>query len=205
MLSTKDIIIEKHARIFISKPVNQQDEIWILFHGYAQNIQEFYDSFTNNEFKDKCFIIPEGLSRFYQKGMHGTVGSSWMTKENREFEIIDQKKYLDLVINNFDLNNYKINIFAFSQGASTAARWLSNSNILINKLIFWSGNIPSDILKNKDDQLWKYSPHFFIGDKDQFSSLKNWNKFTENLKENEFTIYHGDHYFTPELINQYIL
>ena len=205
MLSTKNIIIKKHARIFISKPINDHDEIWILFHGYAQNINEFYNLFNNKTYEDKCFIIPEGLSRFYQKGMKGTVGSSWMTTEDRELEIIDQKKFLDQIIDDFGLNNHKINVFAFSQGAATAARWISNSNININKLYFWSGNIPDNILMNKEDKLWKYSPHFYIGNKDQFTSIEKWEKFTSNLKESQFTIYKGNHYFTPELIDNYIL
>lgn len=205
MLSIKNIIIKKHARIFISKPINDHDEIWILFHGYAQNINEFYNLFNNKTYEDKCFIIPEGLSRFYQKGMKGTVGSSWMTTEDRELEIIDQKKFLDQIIDDFGLNNHKINVFAFSQGAATAARWISNSNININKLYFWSGNIPDDILTNKEDKLWKYSPHFYIGNKDQFRSIEKWKKFTNNLTKSQFTIYNGNHYFTPELINNYIL
>ena len=205
MLSTKNIIIKKHARIFISKPINKQDEVWILFHGYAQNIIEFYNYFTEKEHINKCFIIPEGLSRFYQKGMNGTVGSSWMTKENRTEEIIDQKKYLDQVINELDLNNRSINVFAFSQGAATASRWISSSNIEVNKLFFWSGNIPSEILNNKQDRLWKYCPHFFIGDNDQFITLEKWSEFTSNLKDDQFTIYKGNHYFTTELVNKYIL
>ena len=205
MLSTKNIIIKKHARIFISKPINKQDEVWILFHGYAQNINEFYTSFNQKEQINKCFIIPEGLSRFYQKGMNGTVGSSWMTKENRVEEIIDQKKYLDQVIDELDLNNREINVFAFSQGAAAAARWISNSNIEVSKLFFWSGNIPIEILKNKQDKIWKYSPHFFIGNEDQFITLEKWCKFTNQLREDQFTIYKGNHYFTTELVNKYIL
>jgi predicted esterase len=205
MLSTKDIIIEKHARIFISKPVNQQDEVWILFHGYAQNVKEFFNSFTKKEFENKSFIIPEGLSRFYQKGINGKVGASWMTKENKELEVIDQKRYLDQVLENFDLSKQEINIFAFSQGASAAARWISTTDLNIKKLIFWSGNIPQSILLNKSDNLWKHSPHFYIGKNDQFATLETWSKFTKNLSKNEFTIYKGDHFFTAGLIDQYVL
>ena len=112
---------------------------------------------------------------------------------------------MDQVINELDLNNRSINVFAFSQGAATASRWISSSNIEVNKLFFWSGNIPSEILNNKQDRLWKYCPHFFIGNNDQFITLEKWSEFTSNLKDDQFTIYKGNHYFTTELVNKYIL
>lgn len=205
MLSTKNIIVQKHARIFLSKPVNQEDELWILFHGYGQNVDDFYNSFTTKQFSDKCFIIPEGLSRFYQKGINGNVGASWMTNEDRELEILDQKNYLNQIIENFDLSNRKINIFAFSQGVATAARWISESELNIGKLIFWSGNIPTQLLLDKQNNLWRFNPHFFIGEEDQFASKKNWSLFTKQLNKNKFTFYKGDHFFTPELVTKYVL
>jgi len=205
MLSTKNIIVQKHARIFLSKPVNQEDEVWILFHGYAQNMNDFYNLFTNKEFTRRCFIIPEGLSRFYQKGISGNVGASWMTKEERDLEIIDQQNYLNQIIEHFNLNSRQINIFAFSQGATTAARWISESDLNIKKLIFWSGNIPNQILSNKQHILWNYHPHFFIGKEDQFTSKATWARFTNQLNQNMFTFYEGDHFFTPKLIANYVL
>ena len=165
----KNIITQKHARVFISSPKNGYKITWILFHGYAQNIDDFFrffEAFKN----DVRFIIPEGLSRFYQKGLDGKVGSSWMTSEEREFEILDQFYFLNKMLRDFNIKVAQTNVFAFSQGTATACRWINQFKLDFNKVCFWSGII--DFEKHTNLNLNKIE--FFVGDNDRFinSALK---------------------------------
>ncbi len=193
MLTTKNIITQKHARVFISSPKNGYKITWILFHGYAQNIDDFFrffEAFKN----DVRIIIPEGLSRFYQKGMDGKVGSSWMTSEEREFEILDQFYFLNKMLRDFNIKVAQTNVFAFSQGTATACRWINQFKLDFNKVCFWSGII--DFEKHTNLNLNKIE--FFIGDNDRFinSALRK-----STLK---YFTYEGGHFFTTKLLQQYI-
>lgn len=202
MLTSENITTTRNARVFSQFYNKQSNEVWLLFHGYAQNLEHFFEPFKN--FNNYNFIIPEGLSRFYQKGIMGTVGASWMTKEHRDFEIIDQINYLNLVYKKYDLKNTKLNVFAFSQGAAAAARWINQENIQVNKLIFWAGKVPDEIIKEANNHLFTNQPQFYYGDNDQFASEKLWKKYFNQLPDCTKQIYKGDHFFTEELLKKYI-
>lgn len=201
MLTTNNIVIEKHARVFSFGAINTAEEVWLLFHGYGQNIPEFFEPFKAFS-AEKTFVVPEGLSRFYQKGIFGKVGASWMTSEERESEIQDQFTFLNKVYKEYNLENKKLNVFAFSQGAPTAARWIEAFNINTNRLIFWSGNIPEEIAKDENNWINKQSPEFYIGKQDQFATLDIWMKFFNQHKHYTPLLYDGDHYFTKDLLKK---
>jgi predicted esterase len=97
---------------------------------------------------------PEGLSRFYVKGYFGNVGASWMTKEDRMNDIMDNIHYLDALLNKLlnELTGVPENIIVlgFSQGGATAARWAALTDHKINHLVIHSSEFPKDIA---DDSL----------------------------------------------------
>ena len=203
MLTTKNIAIEKHVRVFSLGNLETAKEVWLLFHGYGQDINTFFEPFKNLK-TTANFIIPEGISRFYQKGIFGKVGASWMTSENRDLEIIDQYNYLNKVFKEYKLIEKKINVFAFSQGAPVAARWIEKFQIKINRLIFWSGNIPDSIASKLDGFVNKQNPEFYIGKNDQFASLDVWMAFFETYSQFTPVFYNGNHFFTSEEISKYV-
>ena len=100
-------------------------------------------------------IAPEGLSRLYTDQQYGKVGASWITREDRDNEVIDYVAYLDQVLmsvlNGHPLNELDVTLMGFSQGASTVCRWLDKSDrIRANRLILWAGYFPnglSDVLR----------------------------------------------------------
>jgi hypothetical protein len=64
----------------------------------------FLTRFIPIEREDRLFVAPEARSRYYltppQGGPHAPntpVGASWMTSEDREHEIEDYVRYLDLL------------------------------------------------------------------------------------------------------------
>ena len=203
MLRIKNIAIEKHVRVFSQGNLEKAKEVWLLFHGYGQDIDTFFSPFQDLK-PSTAFIIPEGISRFYQKGFFGKVGASWMTSESRDLEIIDQFNYLNTIFKEYNLVEKKINVFAFSQGAPVAARWIEEFNITVNRLIFWSGNIPDSIASNLDGFVNKQNPEFYIGKNDQFASLDVWKLFFEKHHHLTPVFYDGNHFFTSTEISKYV-
>ena len=203
MLTTKNIAIEKHVRVFSLGNLETAKEVWLLFHGYGQDIETFFAPFQNLNTSTE-FIIPEGISRFYQKGFFGKVGASWMTSEDRDLEIIDQYNYLNKIFKEYKLVDKKINVFAFSQGAPVAARWIEEFKIKVNRLIFWSGNIPDSIASNLNGSVNNQNPEFYIGENDQFASLDVWMAFFKKHPHFTPVFYNGNHFFTSEEISQYV-
>ena len=108
----------------------------IVLHGYGQLTEFFSKKFQElgNEF---VVICPEGMHRFYLEGTSGRVGASWMTKEWREQDIIENINALNGLVESIvkQLEPVKIIVVGFSQGVATAARWIQNSVVKIDKFI----------------------------------------------------------------------
>lgn len=88
------------------------------------------------------------MQRFYLEGNGGKVGSSWMTKDDRETDIADNHHYLNKVVQEIrkrTLAEPKWHILAFSQGTATACRWLAQSDIRPESLTLWAGMWPEDV------------------------------------------------------------
>ncbi len=139
---------------------NLSDEtefVWIMLHGYRQSARDFLALFSTEVAAHRCFLAPEGLSRFYSKGGEGAVVASWMTKENRASEIDDYLGYLATVLNFVVEKAPKARVFllGFSQGAATAARFFCHTEShSVHSLILWGAVFPSDIefsLKEKKE------------------------------------------------------
>lgn len=203
MLTTKNIVVQKHARVFSFGDIENSNEVWILFHGYGQNIPDFFKPFENLA-KGKTFIIPEGLSRFYQKGISGKTGASWMTSDNRDNEISDQIKYLNTIYKDYNLKQKKVNVFAFSQGVPAAARWIEESKIETNRIILWSGNTPEFIAEQPNNWFNAFPIEFYIGENDQFVPKGKWKEFFSLYKHYNHTVYKGDHFFNSDLLARFV-
>ena len=62
-------------------------ELWLGLHGYGQLVQFFSRHFRDLANLHRAFIFPQGPHKFYLEGVHGRVGASWMTKEDRLVDI----------------------------------------------------------------------------------------------------------------------
>jgi predicted esterase len=138
------LTIPKTARYVTIGEINDQTEnIWFVIHGYGQLAEYFIKKFNVLDDGKTVIIAPEALSRFYLKEFSGRVGATWMTREERDSEILDYINYLNLlydtVLQSTDVNKLKINILGFSQGTATVARWCMNEHIKYDRLILWAG------------------------------------------------------------------
>ncbi len=166
--------VARTGRYFTLNSVNKQTKnIWIVFHGYGQLAEYFIKHFENLDLEENFVIAPEGLSRFYIDGTSGRVGASWMTKEDRDDEVMDQTDYLNSVIENCgvnpELDAHRIIILGFSQGTATAVRWFTNRGFRPSQLILWAGSFPHDVSPKMHSTIFENLPtHFVYGTEDPF-------------------------------------
>lgn len=200
--------VKRTARVYTLGTLTASTEnIWIVLHGYSMLSEYFIKKFDHLDIEKNYIIAPEGLSRFYQNGMSGRVGASWMTSADRINEIKDYIQYLDEVHRHFiqpHEKNRKVIALGFSQGNSTLFRWINSNEYAFEKIIAWAGSIPEDVLKN-----YKMNHHniaVFHGDKDPFFSEKDINNYINTLNQYNinFTInkYNGGHTIIKDEISE---
>jgi predicted esterase len=145
------ITINRTARYFTLGPTDgSAREILFVLHGYGQLADEFLEAFRPLDDGTRLIVAPEGLSRFYPKGMNGEVGASWMTRVDRQIEIDEYVAYLDMVRTQMESTlksgfGIPVSILGFSQGGATAARWASMGAKPATRVVIWSSSVPPDI------------------------------------------------------------
>lgn len=163
------------------------ENVWILFHGYGQSAMHFLNNFKDFNPQNSLLIAPEGLSKFYLKGVDGRVGASWMTKENREFEIQDQLQLVDHLLAKIDPESrLKIHLFGFSQGAAVACRWYQYTTRKVENLVIWGAGLP---LETDATMALKYAACntvFVLGDEDEFIQEERLTQYYQTLKDLQF-------------------
>lgn len=122
-------------------------EVWYLLHGYGQAASDLLRQCEPLLREGRLLVAPEGLSRFYLRGTQGAIGASWMTREDRELEIADTLRFLDLVASRLPRAGADCHacVLGFSQGASAAWRWTALGHTHLDRLVAWGGDIPPDI------------------------------------------------------------
>jgi predicted esterase len=131
-------------------------EVWIVCHGHGQLASRFLTRFIPIEREDRLFVAPEALSRYYLTppvgGPHAPntpVGATWMTSEDRECEIEDYIRYLDLLHDEiFSMVPRKavcLCVLGFSQGTATVARWVARGKVDPDRVVLWAGLLPPDL------------------------------------------------------------
>ena len=209
-MQQKNILVPKTARYFIlNEPSEQIEQVWFVCHGYAQLANYFINNFDGLDKNKHLVIAPEGLHRFYWKGFSERVVASWMTKEDRENDILDYVNYLNLVyaevLSTLKNKNIKINVLGFSQGTATVCRWLASGNVKADNLILWAGAFPSDMNFQKDKETFnKLKTYVVVGDADEFISEDEVLKHSDLLKKNEIVFelirFKGKHEISKEIL-----
>ena len=148
-MEAKSISFNFRARYYMmGTPGANITQLWFVCHGYGQLAQYFLRKFKLLEDHQHMVVAPEGLSRFYLEGFSGRVGAAWMTKEDRETDILNYCNYLDTVGKSIleQLSSpVKITLLGFSQGAATASRWITTTDIKIDRFVLWAGTLPKDL------------------------------------------------------------
>lgn len=167
MAKQHHIEVKKTAVYYTLGNLNNAKKIWFVLHGYGYSAKYFIKKFEPLVNEETAIIAPEGLSKFYLKGVDGRIGSSWMTKEDRENEIKDYVNYLNQLYNEV-VNDatIKVNIVGFSQGGATASRWIADNKVKIDNFILWSSIFPKDM--NFSSFGKDFTSFIIYGNKDEY-------------------------------------
>jgi len=167
------IQVPRSARYFVLGDRGTADEIWFALHGYGQLAAAFLKWFEPAARPGRLIVAPEGLSRAYFDEHHSRrAGASWMTREDRDAEIEDYVRYLDLLADELvgDLPpRPRLEVHGFSQGAATACRWVAYGRHPVSRLALWGGTVPPDLeLERLRAHLRDARFVLAIGDRDPF-------------------------------------
>ncbi len=169
-----NISINRTARYYTLGPEGPEaEEIWFVLHGYGQLASIFIRHFQAIDSGKRLIVAPEALSRFYVDRSPNRIGASWMTREARDEEIQDYLAYLNQVaghvLDRVESRQKPITVLGFSQGATTASRWVTEGRLPAKKLILWAGPIAHDLdLQTHGPTLSALTPAFVVGDDDYF-------------------------------------
>lgn len=208
-LKEKELNIQKHfltvpktARYASYGILSEKTKyFWFALHGSKMLCEQMIYKFSEFDPETHFVIAPEGLSRYYMKGFGGDVVSSWMTKRDRLHEIEDFSNYLSTLYNKYfdQLHpNAKKSILAFSQGGTTAYRWLHAEKIEADVLIAYSCWIPEDIdLGQSQTKLNALKSIYTYGIQDEYLTPDRIEAVNSVIGQNKLTIeieaYEGDH------------
>jgi len=203
MIKEKHIQTTKTARYYtLGNPSKSIKKVWFIFHGHGQLASEFLKDFEIITDDKTLIVAPEAMNKFYVRGFSGKIGTTWMTKQDRENEINDYVNMIEGIYQEIsetvDLNKVKINILAFSQGGHTASRWLAQKQHSVTKLILWGSGLPRDIIYKSNISYWnRINIKLAIGRSDNFITKERLDEELDFLDSNdlvyELITYDGGH------------
>lgn len=197
----KDISLAQKRRYYQNN-LEGKKHILLALHGYGQLAQFFYRKFNIID-EDWGLVVPEGPHRFYLNGNSGRVGASWMTKEWRDQDILENNAYLTALVRviHEENPNAQIHLLGFSQGGATAARLYQSNPKLFVHLILWASIFPPDLEKSSFSNHAKLD--FAIGQNDIFYDLVNQANIKKEYESLGFNIYqyNGGHDIDQELLD----
>ncbi len=210
MIQQHEINVQKTARYYtLGEGNDKTKEVWFVLHGYGFLAEYFINYFKVLKNKDVLVVAPEGLNKFYKNGLAGDVGATWMTKEDRLNEIEDYNSYLNSLYEKIFLNierkKVQVNILGFSQGSSTACRWIADGKVKFDNLVIWSGGVPEDLDFEKfNGVLSGRKIQVLVGDNDVFINEPLIASQENMLKERnvgyKLTRFSGGHKVEPEVL-----
>ncbi len=139
----------RSARVCVlGTPGQPVRECWLVCHGYLQSVEHFIEWFRPVAVPGRLIVAPEGLSRAYIDSGQTRVGSSWMTRVDRDREIHDYVRWIDQALDDVGIQSagrVGLEVHGFSQGAATACRWVAHTHRRVDRVVLWGGGVPPDL------------------------------------------------------------
>lgn len=147
------IVVPRTARYYtLGEVTDDVRDVWFVLHGYGQLASRFIRPFQALADGTRLIVAPEALSRFYLDAVGSKerrIGATWMTREDRLREIQDYVRYLDalsaFVLARVSRDDVRVTVLGFSQGVSTACRWVCSGEVRAERVILWAGPIPPEL------------------------------------------------------------
>ena len=140
--------VTRTARYFTLGDPETARHIWFALHGYGQLAANFIGYLTTLSTSSRFIVAPEALSRFYLDQGRGPPGASWMTKEDREHDIVDYVAYLDQLSEAIRARcpgAARFYALGFSQGVATLGRWMDRGRARHDGYCMWAGTLPQEL------------------------------------------------------------
>jgi predicted esterase len=125
-----------------------------------------------------------------------------MTSEDRQTEISDYVAYLDTlydeVTSKVNREAISVTVLGFSQGGSTASRWVTLGRSRIDRLVLWGSFLASDVDLNLAAKFFRDVKLTIVyGKKDKYAGEKMIRDYQTLLKEKtipfDMTTFDGGH------------
>jgi predicted esterase len=139
-----------HGRYLVreSLQASQPAPLLVGFHGYMESAEIQMERLAAIPGAHQWVLVAiQGLHRFY-RGRTEDVVSSWMTRQDRELAIADNKAYVDAVVESVAQRFSATGplVFAgFSQGVATAFRAGCTSQRAVSGLVVLGGDVPPEL------------------------------------------------------------
>ena len=176
-------VTRRTARCAVRGPTDRRTagELWIVLHGYGQLATDFLAACAALDDGSRLIVAPEALSRFYdvrsplERHAAASVGASWMTREERAEEIVDQLHWLQQVHDHYRAivaPSAPLTILGFSQGTAAASRWVGHGGVTPAHLICWGGSIAPELALDPASPLGRTRTTLVVGERDRFVSAE---------------------------------
>lgn len=192
----RHVRVHRTARFFqLGTPNGNTRELWVACHGYGQLAAPFAAALEPLNDGRRVIVTPEALSRFYlddpakRHGPTSPVGATWMTREDREWEIADYVEYLDVIADTMLAEiaggtNLTLVALGFSQGVATVARWAALGRTPIARLVLWGGTPPNDLPSDRGARVFRAATVTVVGGRtDALVPVSFIERETEKLRE----------------------
>lgn len=147
----RNIATTSHGRYLVNADAGAQSPLLVGFHGYAEGAEYEYRRLNSLPGAERWLrVAVQGLHRFY-RGRTGEVVASWMTSQDREFAIEDNRAYVSRVIESVAAEWSATNtlvVSGFSQGVGMAFRAAVHSKSRIRGVIACGGDIPPELKRD---------------------------------------------------------
>lgn len=165
----------RRARYYSLGDLSSATDHWIVIHGYGQLASEFIQPFESIVTAGRGVVAPEALNRYYKDGgaagPHATtpIGTTWMTREDRDAEISDYVDFLDAVAVQTRGVRKRLTVLGFSQGVATVARWLALGQTRAQRCVLWAGALPADVNLATLRDAVDHPIDLVVGERDEFA------------------------------------
>jgi len=159
--------IKRKAHYYTQKPAKEPRSILYVLHGYGQLAEEFIKEFHFLRESSTIVVAPEAISKFYNKERKAVA--NWMTSHERIDEIDDYINFLNSVHEEIRSQHEKlpIAVLGFSQGVSTAFRWMCESKLDVDVVFTCSGTIPPELTLSDFSSLKETPCYYYFGNRDK--------------------------------------
>ena len=203
------IKVQKTARYWVSGSTGQSvHTVVFVLHGYGMAALTCLEDFSGLMTEHVLLVAPEGLSRFYRKGFDGDVVASWMTREDRMYEIEDQAGYLDnllaTVLSELAPQAKRVVVVGYSQGVATGSRWIHRRmGKGISDFVIYAGTMAPETLSSE----WPAGVKVLqvSSDTDEFISSSDFHEQFSKLQAANASVrqltYQGKHVIDPVAVS----